>query len=125
VAGRVGARASNDLPKAAKGLLGEAMGDVRSTVNGERRLWAPKSRDYIDEDTYWYPDGRDARTGLVRPEDKFGYGAKLSPNQAQAQNVLGPDFRLYHFTPDDVGSLSSLPAGPLGARVVGGDDPDW
>lgn len=125
LAGKIGVRASNDLPMAAKGRLGEAMGDVRSTINGERRVWAPKSRDYIDEDTYWYPDGRDARTGLVRPEDKFGYGARLSPNQTLAQNVLGPDFRLYHFTPDDVGSLSSLPAGPLGAQLVGGNDQGW
>lgn len=125
VAGRIGARASNDLPMAAKGRLGEAMGDVRSTVNGERRLWAPKSRDYIDEDTYWYPDARDTRTLRLRTEDKFGYGAELSPNQTQAQSAVGPDFRLNHFTPGDVGSLTSLPAGPFGAQWVSRDDQYW
>lgn len=101
------------------------MGDVRSTINGERRLWAPKSRDYITEDDYWYPDARDARTGQLRTEDKFGYGAELSPNQTRAQSTLGPDFRLYQFTPDDVGSLASLPAGPFGAQLVGPNDRNW
>lgn len=125
VAGRIGARASNDLPKAAKGRLGEAMGDVRSTINGERRLWAPKSRDYIAEGDYWYPDARDARTGQLRTEDKFGYGAELSPNQARAQSMLGPDFRLNHFTPEDIGSLAVLPAGPAGAQLFGPDDRYW
>jgi len=110
---------------ASKGRLGEALGDVRSTVNGERRVWAPKSRDYIDDDTYWYPDGRDAQTGLVRPEDKFGYGARLSPNQVQAQSTLGPDFRLHHFTPDDIGRLASLPAGPFAAQLGGWEDSGW
>jgi hypothetical protein len=125
VAGKIGARASNDLPMAAKGRLGEAMGDVRSTINGERRLWAPKSRDYIAEDDYWYPDARDARTGQLRTEDKFGYGAELSPNQTRAQSTLGPNFRLYQFTPADVGSLASLPAGPFGAQLVGPSDRNW
>lgn len=125
VAGKIGSRASNDLPMAAKGKLGETMGDVRSTINGERRVWAPKSRDYIAEDDYWYPDARDARTGKLRTEDKFGYGAELSPNQTRAQSALGPDFRLYHFTPDDVGGLASLPAGPAGAQLVSGRDRYW
>ena len=110
---------------AAKGRLGQAMGDVRSTVNGERRMWAPKSRDYIAPDDYWYPDARDARTGQLRNEDKFGYGAELSPNQTRARTALGPDFRLYHFTPDDVGRLSSLPAGPAGGLLVRPDDRYW
>lgn len=125
VAGRIGAAASNDLPMAGKGRLGEAMGDVRSTINGERRMWAPKSRDYIAENDYWYPDARDARTGQLRTEDKFGYGAELSPNQTRAKSTLGPDFRLNHFTPDDVGNFASLPAGPFGAQLANRDRRYW
>jgi len=121
----MGARVSDDFPTGAKGRLGEAMGDVRSTINGDRRAWAPKSRDYIAEDDYWYPDARDARTGQLRTEDKFGYGAELSPNQTRAQITLGPNFELNHFRPDDIGSLASLPAGPAGAQWVGRDDQYW
>jgi hypothetical protein len=103
----LGANVSNGLSSGARGRLGEFMGDVRSTVNGQRREWAPKSRDYLPDGRYWYPDGRN---GSMRFEDKFGYGAELSPNQTRAQFVLGPDFQLYHFTPDDVGRLLSAPA---------------
>jgi hypothetical protein len=89
LAGRIGTGAANGLSSSAKGRLGEAMGDVRGTINGQRRVWAPKSRDYIAEDDYWYPD---ARSRSTRFEDKFGYGAELSPNQARAQAVLGLPF---------------------------------
>jgi hypothetical protein len=116
LAGKTGMRAANDLPSSAKGRLGEVMGDVRSTINGQRRAWGPKSRDYLAGDDYWYPD---ARSGSARFEDKFGYGAELSPNQARAQSLLGPDFRLYHFTPDDIGGVLSVPAAAVGSQAVG------
>jgi hypothetical protein len=118
LAGRIGTGAANDLSSSAKGRLGEAMGDVRSTINGQRRVWAPKSRDYIAEGDYWYPD---ARSGLTRFEDKFGYGAELSPNQARAQAVLGPDLKLYHFTPDDIGGLVSVPAAAASSQAINGN----
>jgi hypothetical protein len=118
LAGRIGTSASDRLSPAAKGRLGEAMGDVRSTINGRRRVWAPKARDYISEDDYWYPDGL---SGPLRSEDKFGYGAELSPNQTGAQAALGPNLRLYHFTPDDIGGLVSVPAGIAGSQLIGGD----
>jgi hypothetical protein len=120
--GRIGTSASNRLSPSSKGRLGEAMGDVRSTVNGQRRVWAPKARDYVSEDDYWYPDGL---RGRLRFEDKFGYGAELSPNQTLAQAALGPDFRLYHFTPDDIGGLVSVPAAAAGAQLVNGDTRHW
>lgn len=107
LAGRAGRGASDSLRRGAKGRLGEAMGDVRSTINGNRRELTPKSRDGLADGSYWYPDGR---SGSLRFEDKFGYRAELSPNQVRAQSELGPDFQLYHFTPDDVGRLLSVPA---------------
>jgi len=115
LAARFGTDASNSLSSRAKGRLGEFMGDVRSTVNGQRREWAPKSRDYLPDRSYWYPDGR---SGLTRFEDKFGYSAELSPDQMRAQLVLGPDFQLYHFTPDDVGRLLSVPASATAPHMI-------
>ena len=96
------------------------MGTARSALNGERREWAPKSRDYLPNGRYWYPDGR---SGSKRFEDKFGYGAKLSPNQIQAQQLLGPDFQLNHFTPSDVGGLVSVPASALAPHLNDRDRP--
>jgi hypothetical protein len=91
------------------------MGDIRSAINGNRREWTPKSRDYLADGSYWYPDGR---SGSIRFEDKFGYGAELSPNQVSAQAELGPDFQLNHFTPDDVGRLLSVPASAVAPHWV-------
>ena len=104
-AGRTGRDAANDLSPKAKGKLGQAMGEARSAINGQARDHGPKARDYVADKIYWYPDGR---SGTIRFEDKFGYGADLSRNQKIAQSVLGQDFKLYHFTPDDIGSLSGL-----------------
>lgn len=113
----VGGRAvSNALPSAAKGRLGEALGDVRSRISFQPREWAPKSRDPLLEG-YWYPDGR---SGQVRFEDKFGIGAELTPNQIRAQTELGPNFRLYHFTPADIGSLVGAPAGAAAPHLMNG-----
>ncbi len=84
LAGVWGRAASNRLSSKAKGRLGEALGDMRSTINGERRVWAPKTRDPLsttNKKDYWYPDGR---SGQKRLEDKFGVGAELSPRQIRA-----------------------------------------
>ena len=116
--GRAGANAANRLSSSSKGRLGEAMGDAKSTIGGQRRVWTPKSRDYIAEGDYWYPDGR---SGPMRFEDKFGYGAELSRNQTRAQAALGANFKLYHFTPDDIGGIVSMPAAAVGARMVNSD----
>ena len=122
LAGRIGTSASDGLSSSAKGRLGEAMGDVRSAINGQRRVWTPKSRDYISDDDYWYPD---ARSGPVRFEDKFGYGAELSPNQTRAQAALGPDLKLYHFTPSDIGGFVSVPAAAASSQAVNGNARPW
>jgi hypothetical protein len=120
LAGTIGTSAANDLSMAAKGRLGETLGDLRSTISGQPRQWAPKARDYISPDTYWYPDGL---SGTTRFEDKFGFGAELSPNQTQAQTALGPDFKLFHFIPDDIGRMASVPAGAFGQQAASGSNP--
>jgi hypothetical protein len=114
---RAGVRASDSLPPVTKGMLGEVMGEIRSAANGQKRNWVKKARDYLSQG-YWVPD---ARRGIQRFEDKFGYKARLSLNQLRAQAELGKNFILYHFTPDDVGRLLSLPTSSLGAQATNGD----
>lgn len=110
IAGVAGRAWADKLPQPAKGPLGEALGDMRSTINGRRRVSSPKARDEIYEDQvkpYWYPDGR---SGPVRFEDKFGVSAELSRNQLLAQKVRADNFQLYHFLPADVGRAAAVPA---------------
>jgi hypothetical protein len=57
----------------------------------------------------------------VRFEDKFGYGAELSPNQTRARAALGPDFKFYHFTPSDIGGFVSVPAAAASSQAVNGN----
>ena len=115
VGGRVWA---DKLPQPAKGPLGEALGDMRSTINGRRRVWGPQARDNTHEGQikpYWYPDGR---SGPVRFEDKFGVKARLSPNQILAQQVRADNFQLYHFLPADVGRAAAVPAAAAAPYVT-------
>jgi hypothetical protein len=115
LAGIGGRKISNDLPMKAKGRLGEFLGEARSTMNGRRRRFDPKGRDHDESKTdYWYPDGT---SGDVRFEDKFGSGAKLSPNQARAQGRLGPNFWLNSFVPSDVGKAAGVPAAATGRQI--------
>lgn len=119
VAGIAGRRWADDLPRNAKGPLGEALGDIRSTINGLRRSGGSKIRDQINDGQlkpYWYPDGR---SGSVRFEDKFGRKAKLTRNQALAQQVGGSNFRLYHFLPSDIGKAVSIPVAAAAPHSVG------
>lgn len=117
-AGVVGRGWANGLPQGVKGPLGEVLGDVRSSVNGQRRVMGPKTRDPIfkgQKKPYWYPD---ARSGPVRFEDKFGVHAELTPNQILAQQVHGENFQLYHFLPADLGKAASVPAAAAAPHLV-------
>lgn len=119
VAGDVGTSAADGLSSAAKGRLGETLGNLRSAIGGEPRQWAPKARDYLADGSYWYPDGL---SGTTRFEDKFGYKAELSPNQTQAQATLGSNFKLFHFLPDDIGWMASVPAATFGQQIINSPD---
>jgi hypothetical protein len=119
VLGRVGSaagRATDGLSMKAKGHLGEALGSIRSTVNGMRRDFVPKSRVAIaGTSKYWYPDGSSGPLDLF--EDKFGYDASPSSNQLLAMDAPGARVHLYHSTPDDVGNIVSIPAASIGPQV--------
>jgi hypothetical protein len=67
-------------------------------------------------DKKWIPDGK---SGDVFFEDKFGVHARLSPGQKAAQAELGPNFRLYHFLPADIGKFASAEAGAFAAWMRG------
>lgn len=113
--GAIGRADSNGLSSLEKGRLGERLGAIRSSINGMPRELGRKSRDYIaGTPKYWYPDGR---YQSKRFEDKFGYRAELKPNQVLAQRILGPDFVLNHFTPDDIGKIFSVPAASAAPHV--------
>jgi hypothetical protein len=107
-AGNAGEQWSEKLPSKAKGRLGEALGDIRSTVNGLPRDWGPKAAATIaGTRKWWFPDGV---SGDVRFEDKFGAKARLSTNQKMAQSALGDNFWLTHLLPEDIGKATSIPA---------------
>lgn len=115
VAGRAGTEAADALSSASKGRLGEELGSARSAVNGRPVQPGSKARDLIgDTGKYWYPDGV---SGDTRFEYKFGPWARLSSNQTLAQDVLGQDFQLYHFLPQDVGAILSVPAAGMGVQA--------
>lgn len=130
-------RWSNGLSTKGKGDLGDLLGITRSKLNGEPRPlvgywprngdevvdaenWIPitKKRDYINEERtlYWYPDG--VSENLIRFEDKFGFDARLTPNQIIAQKVIGDRFILYHTVPPDVGKAASAISSPLAPPVL-------
>ena len=116
VGGQIGQRWSNGLSSNNKGRLGEAMGRVRSAVNGQFREKGPKVREPIEGTRLrWEPDGL---SGLLRFEDKFGPWARLSHNQELARKALRENFILYHFTPDDVARIAGVPSGVLGRQVT-------
>jgi len=116
VAGRYGRDWSNNLSRREKGRLGEAMGAVRSDVNGMKREVGPKTQELIPgTNKRTIPDGR---SGDMLFEDKFGYSASLSRNQKLAAEVFGPNYTIYHFVPEDVGNVVALPAAALTPRFV-------
>jgi hypothetical protein len=124
VAGIAGRAWSDGLSTSEKGSLGETLGGVRAKVNGEQRISGPKQRasvNGLDKDltnqkgSYWYPDGVD---GDVAYEDKFGTGARLSPNQTLAQQNMGQNFRLNSFLPADIGRMTGLLAAPFAPQAV-------
>jgi hypothetical protein len=118
VAGRLGKNWSDGLSITEKGRLGEALGAARSRVNGRPSGVLPKKKmdglkdangEFVDPKLKgWFPDRRD---GDLRYEDKFGYKASTSANQDLAAVLLGPNFHLNHFLPDDIGRLVGIPSG--------------
>jgi hypothetical protein len=116
LAGKTGTELSQSLTKQAKGRLGEALGAVRSAVNRMEREPGPKQlfkSDPAQPGTY-----ADGRSGDILFEDKFGLKAALSKGQRIAQSVLGPNYIVYHWLPEDVGKILATPLSGLGSALV-------
>ncbi len=134
VTGSAGRKWSNGLSTTNKGRLGETLGAARSEFNAKPRWQGPKVRAPLNpkqttplkgKQTYWVPDGLDGplptKPGDDWPnlfEDKFGYQADTSANQKIAQTNFGDKFRLNHFTPSDVGMITSFPFLAVGPQLA-------
>jgi hypothetical protein len=124
VAGTVGRRWSDSLSPQAKGKLGEALGTVRSAVNHLDRDIGPKELVRpVAGKPGTIPDGRSAETFPKNPklfEDKFGPSARLRPGQRLAQSELGKNYIVYHFVPEHVGRILSLPMSGAAPQFASG-----
>lgn len=124
LAGAGGSKLSASLSPQTKGRLGENLGTVRSAINHMEREPGPKK--------LFKPEG--AKAGTVPDgrsidklfEDKFGPKAALRTGQRIAKSLLGPNYIIYHWLPEDVGKIIAAPLTSLGSqwmnrRPAGGD----
>ena len=114
LAGRIGA---NRMSNAAKEKLGEEISLVRTWARGDKTLSTKKTREYMPNQKYTYPD---QRTSKQLVEAKFGLWAKLSDRQKDAYRLL-LNYRVDHTLPKDIGVLLGLPAANFGILTY--DDP--
>ena len=110
---------SNDLSNREKEQLGEALSRVRTASRGDWTKPVGKSRTYLAEGGYTYPDQRTYGGNLV--ESKFGLRADLSPRQRQAFYQPLLNYRVYHFLPADIGAALGLPAASLAYGLYEGN----
>jgi fermentation-respiration switch protein FrsA (DUF1100 family) len=116
VAALGGRQLSQNLSMQAKGRLGESLGAVRSAINrmerepGPKRLFKP---DPAKPGTF-----ADGQSGDILFEDKFGPKAALSAGQRLAQKILGPNYIVYHWHPEDVGKIVALPFTGLAPQLL-------
>ena len=120
VASEVGTRLSNGLSSQAKGRLGDRLGALRSDLNGMRIEPGPKKLEYREPGARKGGTFADGRSGDDRFEYKFGPTAALSAGQRAVQALLGDNYHVYHFLPEDVGKILGVPAMGV-ARQVNGD----
>ena len=115
LAAKTGTDLSQSLTKQTKGRLGEALGAVRSAVNRMEREPGPKQlfkADPAGPGTY-----ADGRSGDILFEDKFGVKAALSKGQRFVQSILGPNYIVYHWHPEDVGKILATSLTGLGSAL--------
>lgn len=116
LAAKTGTQLSQNLAKEAKGRLGEALGTVRSAVNRMEREPGPKQLVKLDPaKPRTVPDGQHGDTLF---EDKFGLTAALSKGQRIAQSILGPNYIVYHWRPEDVGKILTSSLTGLGSQLA-------
>lgn len=117
IAGRV---ESNALSNAAKEKLGEDLSRIRTWARGDETLPLPKSRAYLDDGRYTYPDQRTLHGALV--ESKFGLKADLSPRQRQAFNQPLKGYRVDPGLPSDIGVALGFPTALTAYQFKGPND---
>ena len=61
------------------------------------------------------PDGR---SGDILFEDKFGVKAALRKGQRIAQSILGPNYIVYHWHPEDIGKVLATSLTGLGSALA-------
>ena len=109
IAGVAGRRWSDGLSNAVKEDLGEGFSRLRTAARGDTTAPGGKTREYLSDGGYTYPDQRSFRgtqpSQLV--ESKFGISAALSKRQKQAYREL-PNYRVDATLPKDVGAVAGL-----------------
>lgn len=112
VAGAVAAGRAARASIKTKEALGETGSKLRTLANLDWTTSTKKQRYALDaipgrfSPGYTLPDQYTAARKLI--ESKFGNSARLTYRQRQAQELLGPQFRVDHFGPADVGSLTGF-----------------
>jgi hypothetical protein len=101
----------------AKGRVGERLSRVRTIANADYQL-AGRDR-LLPSGALTKTDGETLRDITI--ESKLGRWAKLSRAQKEAMRVLGPKYRLDHFTPLDLGLFAGVPAGLFGHGLIRDD----
>ena len=98
--------------------LGEGFSRLRTMARGDRTLPGGKTREYLANGKYTYPDSRSYRGAEVRDlvESKFGKSASLSDRQKEAYRLLS-NYRVDHTLPRDVGALWAFPASMFGYQA--------
>ena len=92
------------------------MGAVRSDINRMRRV--PEAKKLIkkaENKPGTIPDGR---SGDHYFEDKFGQHARLSAGQKIAQREWKDPYTVYHFLPEHVGKVLSMPLMGLAPQLA-------
>lgn len=124
LAGEVGVRWSNGLPpskyrkrgrKISKEELGELMGETLSRLRLEGVADRQVRGVFKVSGGTTIPD-HVTMAGWPR-EEKFGFGASPTPRQWEAIAEI-PDYRVFHFTPDDVGKTAGGVAALIASQAV-------
>lgn len=138
--GTLAEQASNQLPRAAKGVLGEALTYGKALARGEpipfsEPQYSPAVEQSIPRVNLAGPQVRidlgnkqktiaDFTTDWGRAlEAKFGVWAKLTPSQRLAVQQLGMLFQPDHWSPGDVGDMAGAAFGSGGGSVYSNEDP--
>lgn len=91
-------------------------------------LWGRRAVNYMDRDPGPHPlykpvEGKprtrpDGKSGDILFEDKFGPSASLSAGQRLARDKLKEKYVIYHFVPEHIAQILSLPTAGLAPQMA-------